>query len=97
MLTIVPPSTNSLLIIAKRPYRSSEAIGETTLTTLTGPIEELLESEKAYLGSLIHARDEFFPQLRQVVSAGEAKALFGGWEALIGGSQQLLQAMDDPT
>ena len=47
------------------------------------PLEELIESERTYIGSLIDARDNFFPKLRVFITAPEAKTFFSNWTELI--------------
>lgn len=46
-------------------------------------VEELLTTERLYLSNLIQVRDDFFPKLRALVSAPEAKVFFNNWAELI--------------
>jgi hypothetical protein len=47
------------------------------------PTEELFNTEKAFVQSLTDVRDNFFPKLRAIISAPEAKTFFGNWAELI--------------
>ncbi|EGD76124.1 hypothetical protein PTSG_00831 [Salpingoeca rosetta] len=49
----------------------------------TSAVEELLTTERQYLQNLVEVRDTFFPVLRGLVSAPEAKVLFNNWAELI--------------
>lgn len=46
-------------------------------------IEELKATEQQFLENLIQVRDEFFPRLRALVTAPEAKIFFNNWAELI--------------
>ena len=52
-----------------------------------GPIEEMRSSEEAYMRSLVDVRINYFPKLRTLISAPEAKTFFGNWAELIPASQ----------
>lgn len=47
------------------------------------PTEELLATERAYIQGLKDVKTEFFPRLRSLLSAPEAKKMFNNWGELI--------------
>jgi hypothetical protein len=47
------------------------------------------------LANLIEVRDSFFPRLRHILTAPEAKCLFGNWAELIGCAVSLKAALED--
>eukprot|EP00048_Salpingoeca_helianthica_P003141 m.64288 g.64288 ORF g.64288 m.64288 type:complete len:813 (-) comp12513_c0_seq2:28-2466(-) len=61
------------------------------------PTEELRTTEQAYMRGLVDVRSHFFPKLRTLITAQEAKILFNNWSELIPASQDLLAALEgDP-
>ena len=48
-----------------------------------GPVEELRFTEQDYVQSLVDVRDNFFPKLRAIITAPEAKTFFNNWAELI--------------
>lgn len=42
-----------------------------------------------FLANLVEVRDKFFPKLRHILTAPEAKCLFGNWAELIKCSEEL--------
>eukprot|EP00037_Helgoeca_nana_P000619 m.22537 g.22537 ORF g.22537 m.22537 type:complete len:717 (-) comp10760_c0_seq2:1166-3316(-) len=56
---------------------------------------ELVQTEKQFLANLIEVRDSFFPRLRHILTAPEAKCLFGNWAELIGCAVSLKAALED--
>jgi hypothetical protein len=54
---------------------------------------ELIATEESYLDDLISVKDEFFPMLRSICTAGEATKLFGNWGELIPLAEELLAAL----
>eukprot|EP00039_Didymoeca_costata_P008432 m.111985 g.111985 ORF g.111985 m.111985 type:complete len:672 (-) comp14077_c0_seq1:14-2029(-) len=51
--------------------------------TIKNAREELVLSEKVFVEELKDVKDNFFPRLRGIISAPEAKTLFGNWAELI--------------
>lgn len=47
------------------------------------PTEELLATERAYIQGLKDVREQFFPRLRSLLTAPEAKKFFNNWQELI--------------
>eukprot|EP00041_Stephanoeca_diplocostata_P012746 m.214153 g.214153 ORF g.214153 m.214153 type:complete len:560 (-) comp19070_c0_seq6:315-1994(-) len=54
---------------------------------------ELLSTEQAFVHELEEVRDRFFPKLRAILTAPEAKCFFSNWGELIAHSTQLLTAL----
>ena len=53
----------------------------------SGPLDELRLTEEAYVRELINVRNTFFPKLRVLLNAHQARILFNNWVELIPCSQ----------
>jgi hypothetical protein len=56
---------------------------------------ELVQTERHFLLNLCEVRDKFFPRLRTILTAPEAKCLFGNWAELVRCAENLKTALDD--
>lgn len=62
-------------------------------TKATNAADELVLSEQTFLDELSEVAEKFFPQLRVILTAPEAKTLFGNWAELIPLSQDMVASM----
>jgi hypothetical protein len=65
------------------PKRGPQAAGPRP----SNATEELRATERDYIQGLIDVRDQFFPRLRAIISAPEAKTFFNNWAELIPANQ----------
>ena len=109
-LTIWPPLDSSYVMVSTED--GTRGMLSTSLVTLDpgeGAVlpeapqraktvaEEIVMTERGFCQQLVQVRDVFFKQLRTIITAPEAKTLFGNWSELVVHSEQLSAALDAAT
>eukprot|EP00730_Choanoeca_flexa_P000282 TRINITY_DN10129_c0_g2_i1.p1 TRINITY_DN10129_c0_g2~~TRINITY_DN10129_c0_g2_i1.p1 ORF type:complete len:718 (+),score=182.33 TRINITY_DN10129_c0_g2_i1:929-3082(+) len=92
---IIPPSPAASLgsSVASSPLPPAPA-KTAPLAKPTNPLEELIYTEHEYVSTLNEVKDGFFPRLRSLVTAPEAKTFFNNFAELVPAHESLFNELD---